>query len=317
MHRKSQPSPMPTKRSEEPSPKPKARPKTPKTSVCTKECLSSTRTDLETVDLNQMTPVCKIQCAMKKDLEVDDRESANSMSPMMLEDSGEKKKNSPERVHLKSVHKINSSKKDTDDANKYGECSKRDNSPRKVPSPAPARNREPVSERKERERTERERTKISMAPDRCEVTRLIKQLCSGDAGGAERLSGAKNAQLQYASGNSPRQPSTPQLLRILEETIQKKVPKPLFQKQPSARGLERHRLLFNISEKTSDSLFQYRTKFVQHMLTSAMYANSAVGKPWEMIGSISEQIIDELLLGCLKEMEVRDLVVQLYKTETR
>ncbi|CAD0201554.1 unnamed protein product [Chrysodeixis includens] len=133
---------------------------------------------------------------------------------------------------------------------------------------------------------------------------------------ADRVTGSKNAQLLYVNGSSPRQPSTPQLLRILEETIQKKVPKRLFQKPRSARGADRYRLSFNIAERTTDMMFQYRTKFVQHMLTSSLYANSAVGKPWEMIGSISEQIIDELLLGCLKEMELRDRVQELYQQET-
>lgn len=74
-------------------------------------------------------------------------------------------------------------------------------------------------------------------------------------------------------------------LQILEETIQKKVPKSMYKsvKSPS-RNPEKYRLMFNIQEPTANNLFQYRTKFVQHMLTSAMYANSAVGKPWEMIG---------------------------------
>ncbi|CAH0691637.1 unnamed protein product [Spodoptera exigua] len=141
--------------------------------------------------------------------------------------------------------------------------------------------------------------------------------CPGlDMLGTERVTGAKNAQLVFVNGNNPRQPSTPQLLRILEETIQKKIPKPQFEAPTSARGLDRYRLVFNISEKTADSLFQYRTKFVQHMLTSAMYANSAVGKPWEMIGSVSEQIINELLLNITKDMQIYDLVQELYNKET-
>lgn len=73
------------------------------------------------------------------------------------------------------------------------------------------------------------------------------------------------------------------VLQILEETIQKKVPKSLLKKS-GTRDVEKYRLNFNIAESVSNNLFQYRTKFVQHMLTSPMYANSAVGKPWEMIG---------------------------------
>ncbi|CAG5038346.1 unnamed protein product [Parnassius apollo] len=153
----------------------------------------------------------------------------------------------------------------------------------------------------------------------CEVTKLLRELCGGDATGRknERVSGAKNAQLHCVNSQSPRQPNTPQLLRILEETIQKKLPRPANPKPLSSRDLEKFRMTFNITEKTVENLFQYRTKFVQHMLSSAMYANSAVEKPWEMVNSVSEQIIDELLLSCAKEMELQQVVQQLYKCETQ
>ncbi|KAG6449187.1 hypothetical protein O3G_MSEX005932 [Manduca sexta] len=105
-------------------------------------------------------------------------------------------------------------------------------------------------------------------------------------------------------------------VKILEETIQKKVPKQLFQNQ-SELNKDKYRLTFNIPETTTQNLFQYRTKFVQHMLTSPMYANSAVGKPWEIIGSISERIIDELLLSVAKEMEIGRVTQELYRAETR
>ncbi|XP_026735145.1 uncharacterized protein LOC113499027 isoform X3 [Trichoplusia ni] len=231
--------------------------------------LNTMKPDPSEPDSNQVTPVCMIQCAMKRELE---------------------------------------------EEGKPGECSRQE-----PPAPGgqgalPARGRDDAGDKGQ---IHRERTKTSsLVPDRCEVTRLLKQLCSGDTSRAERVTGSKNAQLLYINGSSPRQPSTPQLLRILEETIQKKVPKPLFQKPSSARGPDRYRLTFNIAEKTTDMMFQYRTKFVQHMLTSSLYANSVFGKPWEMIGSISEQIIDELLLGCMKEMELRDLIQELYKRET-
>ncbi|XP_049873432.1 uncharacterized protein LOC126371980 [Pectinophora gossypiella] len=154
-------------------------------------------------------------------------------------------------------------------------------------------------------------------PAGCEVTRLLKQLCGGDTGGSrsERTSGAKNAQLVCIS-SSPRQPSTPQLLRILEETIQKKVPKSIYHK-PKPKTADRLRLTFNIPQQTADNLFQYRTKFVQHMLASSLYANSAVGKPWEMIGSVSQHIIDEILLKCAKEMQIQNIVLEMYKRETQ
>ncbi|CAH2096577.1 unnamed protein product [Euphydryas editha] len=134
---------------------------------------------------------------------------------------------------------------------------------------------------------------------------------------SERSLGAKNAQLFCVTGSSPRQPSTPQLLRILEETIQKKTPKALFPKTvKSVKDVEKYRMSFNIPEHVTENFFQYRTKFVQHMLSSNMYANSAIGKPWEKIGSVSERIIDELLLNCVKEMELQRYVKDLYKCET-
>ncbi|XP_061383971.1 uncharacterized protein LOC116770256 isoform X2 [Danaus plexippus] len=177
---------------------------------------------------------------------------------------------------------------------------------------------------KETERTKREEERMTkspehqVAPANLEVTRLLRQLCGGDGAGSrnERVSGTKNAQLLCISGGSPRQHSTPQLLRILEETIQKKAPKTLFPKSLSARDKDRYRMTFNIPDSTLDNMFQYRTKFVQHMLTSPMYANSSVGKPWEKIGRVSEQIIDDLLLSCAKEMELQSFLKDLYKSET-
>ncbi|KAJ0176868.1 hypothetical protein K1T71_008047 [Dendrolimus kikuchii] len=160
----------------------------------------------------------------------------------------------------------------------------------------------------------------NVSPGRCEVTHLLRQLCTTDVpcGRNERVTGAKNAQLLCINGSStPRAPSTPQLLKILEETIKKKAPKPLLQKPIASNDVDRFRMQFNISEKTAENLFQYRTKFVQHMLSSPMYANSAVGKPWEMIGSITEQIIDELLLGCAKELELHQVIEDLYRSETK
>ncbi|XP_026492236.2 uncharacterized protein LOC113397919 [Vanessa tameamea] len=170
-------------------------------------------------------------------------------------------------------------------------------------------------------RCEKDRNKVpDSGPASVEVTKLLRQLCGGDATGCrnERMIGAKNAQLFCVTGSSPRQPSTPQLLRILEETIQKKTPKALFPKTVvPVKDAERLRMSFNIPERVTENLFQYRTKFVQHMLTSTMYANSDIGKPWEKIGSVSEQIIDDLLLNCAKEMELHHYVKSFYENETR
>lgn len=53
-----------------PEMKPKPRPQSPKSPNTLKPTLSSIKSDLETVDCTQMTPVMKIQCAMKKVVDV-------------------------------------------------------------------------------------------------------------------------------------------------------------------------------------------------------------------------------------------------------
>ncbi|XP_052741263.1 uncharacterized protein LOC112047714 isoform X2 [Bicyclus anynana] len=170
-------------------------------------------------------------------------------------------------------------------------------------------------------KSENERNRAADAePTSCEVTRLVRQLCGGDnkfGMKSERATGAKNAQLLCVTRGSAGQPSTPQLLRILEETIQKKTPRHLFPRQPlPAKDAEKLRMTVAVPELVSDALLDYRTNFVQHMLTSALYANSAVGKPWEKIASISEKIIDDLLLKCANQMELQKFVNQMYEDET-
>ncbi|XP_052758224.1 uncharacterized protein LOC113519928 isoform X2 [Galleria mellonella] len=213
-------------------------------------------------------------------------------------------------VDTSPVSKINCSNKDI-----RQECKNIEETVKVNDSPRPSSR---LDDEGRAQNTGRDKNKTPMVtPARCEVTTIVKQLCGGDATGNrnEKITGAKNAQLVCISGESPRQPSTPQLLRILEETIQKKAPKPLYQKPPSIKDAERFRLTFNIPEQTADKLFQYRTQFVQHMLTSPMYANSVVGKPWEVIGRVSEQIIDDLLLGCANEMELKEVIQRLYNQE--
>ncbi|KAI5639107.1 hypothetical protein NE865_08307 [Phthorimaea operculella] len=150
------------------------------------------------------------------------------------------------------------------------------------------------------------------------MTKLLKHICAGDntANKNDRATGSMNAQLVCVNATSPRQPTTPQLLKILEQTIQKKIPEHMY-KMKKTKDPERLRLAFNIPQKIADNLFQYRTKFVQHMLTSSMYANSTIGKPWEVVGSISEQIIDEILMQCAEEMQLKPYIMELYKTETQ
>ncbi|KAL4718402.1 hypothetical protein ACJJTC_014666, partial [Scirpophaga incertulas] len=154
-------------------------------------------------------------------------------------------------------------------------------------------------------------------PARCEVTRIVRELCGGDAVGLknERVTGAKNAQLHCINGSSPRQPSTPQLLKILEESIQKKTPK-LTDKPKRAKDIEQLRLPLSIPEASAERLRRQRALFLQHMLTSPLYANCAISKPWEAAQRVSEQLIDDLLRQCAHEMQLDEVVQQLYNKET-
>ncbi|CAH4028663.1 unnamed protein product [Pieris brassicae] len=109
--------------------------------------------------------------------------------------------------------------------------------------------------------------------------------------------------------------------RILEETIQKKAPRTTIgvaasEAAMATRSLERCRMALCVDDKAAERLFSYRTAFLQHMLASPLYANSAVGKPWEVIGKVSERILDELLVTCAKEMELQPLVKEIYRNET-
>ncbi|XP_063624569.1 uncharacterized protein LOC134796346 [Cydia splendana] len=198
------------------------------------------------------------------------------------------------------------------------QCAKKD----VVKTPSEATPRTPRTDRVAEEKKElKDDKEVSSTSD---VSVLLRQLCAGRSNSKlrsprERAFGSKNAQLLCVNGGSPRSPSlgTPQLLRILEETIQKQAPKPQFSTKAPVKDLDRYRLSFNWSSSATDALFQYRTKFVQHMLSSPMYANSRVGKPWEMIGKISEQIMDEILMSCAKEMQLEDIIEELYKNETQ
>ncbi|XP_022124697.2 uncharacterized protein LOC110999780 [Pieris rapae] len=192
--------------------------------------------------------------------------------------------------------------------------------PRKGENRDTPRNEEMKDTPRKEDRSDRERRSSTVGG--CEVMTLLRQLCGGDSTGTriDRVSGAKNGQLICMSSGSPRQPSTPQLLRILEETIKKKPPRTTGGASSEAalatRSLERCRMALCVDENTAERLFSYRTAFLQHMLASPLYANSAVGKPWEVIGKVSERILDELLVSCATEMELQPLVKEIYRNET-
>ncbi|XP_013144005.1 PREDICTED: uncharacterized protein LOC106107619 isoform X2 [Papilio polytes] len=223
--------------------------------------------------------------------------------------------------------RVEASRKNQKVKKPVAEVIKKTESSRREPSESPkvlrSRAVSPVISTREEPDTSRHEKKYKI-PDAelasAEVSRLLRELCGDTSGNKnERVSGAKNAQLHCVRTSSPRQHTTPQLLRILEETIQKKSPRSMNVRLSTIKDkeAEKYRMSFNISGKTVDNLFQYRTKYVQHMLTSAMYANSAVEKPWEMVNSVSDQIVDELLLKCAKEMELRPIIQRLYQNETK
>ncbi|XP_063825910.1 uncharacterized protein LOC135075396 [Ostrinia nubilalis] len=303
----------------------------------------------------QMNPVSKIQCAKKE----------KDTSPPPHNSPRHEARDATPRYDVRDATprydvRDNTPRYDRDNSPRHEQKDIRDSidSPRFEVHDSPRRESPRPSPRPDGSERDRTNKMLSGAPGgRCEVTRIVRQLCGGDAAGGrnERVTGAKNAQLLCVNGSSPRQPSTPQLLRILEETIQKKVPKTFFPKSSPSKNAERFRLTFNIPERTAERVFQYRTKFVQHMLASPMYANCAVGKPWEMVGrtrngsnipeqyrskfvqhtlaspmyancavgkpwemvgSVSEQLIDELLSGVAHELQLRGAVRALYDAET-
>ncbi|KAG7308902.1 hypothetical protein JYU34_006172 [Plutella xylostella] len=56
--------------------------------------------------------------------------------------------------------------------------------------------------------------------------------------------------------------------------------------------------------------------FLQHMLASPLYANSELGRPWEVIRSVSDEMVDELVRGCVQDMEIRGVVDEMFRSET-
>ncbi|CAG9125675.1 unnamed protein product [Plutella xylostella] len=141
--------------------------------------------------------------------------------------------------------------------------------------------------------------------------------CSGDGPGVKtgRSQGARNAQLVCVRASSPRQEhgGTTELLKILEKTIHRKKPKPA---NPDPPASDRFHLKFHVPEAVTAGLLRHRASFLQHMLASPLYANSVLGRPWEVIGSVSDEMVDELVRGCVQDMEIRGVVDEMFRSET-
>ncbi|XP_048478377.1 uncharacterized protein LOC105389374 isoform X2 [Plutella xylostella] len=142
--------------------------------------------------------------------------------------------------------------------------------------------------------------------------------CSGDGPAVKtgRSQGARNAQLLCVRASSPRQEhgGTTELLKILEKTIHRKKPKSANPDPP--HNTDRFHLKFHVPEAVTAGLLRHRASFLQHMLASPLYANSVLGRPWEVIGSVSDEMVDELVRGCVQDMEIRGVVDEMFRSET-
>ncbi|XP_041979233.1 uncharacterized protein LOC121733134 [Aricia agestis] len=122
--------------------------------------------------------------------------------------------------------------------------------------------------------------------------------------------GKKNVQLICVTDTNPLK-STPRKEEILNKDNVKS-PKEL---QTGTLNVDKYRMTLDVPEQVIDKLMRYRSNYMQYMLTSALYANSSLGKPLEMISSVSEKIVDDLLLNCVNEMELKEFAEELCKSE--
>ncbi|GBP33872.1 hypothetical protein EVAR_20983_1 [Eumeta japonica] len=79
---------------------------------------------------------------------------------------------------------------------------------------------------------------------------------------------------------------------------------------------EKYRMKLEPDENTVSRWTQHRALFLQHMLSSHMYTNSSIHQPWNMVGRISDKIIDDALIKCARELQIQDKVLQMYQAET-
>ncbi|CAH0691635.1 unnamed protein product [Spodoptera exigua] len=130
-----------------------------------KETTSGIKNNLEPQD---MMPVCKIQCAMKKDLKLEEakqsaRESSKKSPKKQRVDQNETKKGIPDSPRLLVPGlKLHGppAKREEEDSAKYGDSSKPDK------AASPAAQREPLSDRKERSKVKTATLWISKAVSR-------------------------------------------------------------------------------------------------------------------------------------------------------
>ncbi|XP_044758978.1 uncharacterized protein LOC123316808 [Coccinella septempunctata] len=63
------------------------------------------------------------------------------------------------------------------------------------------------------------------------------------------------------------------------------------------------------------NIIQYKLMFYKHHKGNYMYKKTSTTKPWELMDKISEDILDYALLGIAKEIEVNELLENIYNAE--
>lgn len=70
-----------------------------------------------------------------------------------------------------------------------------------------------------------------------------------------------------------------------------------------------------VSEKTLSVFLNYREEFQKSVRDDPMYAVSKVNKPWELISWISSKLTEKLIFDLCQELQMNDIIDQLYELE--
>ncbi|KAL3273748.1 hypothetical protein HHI36_015176 [Cryptolaemus montrouzieri] len=75
------------------------------------------------------------------------------------------------------------------------------------------------------------------------------------------------------------------------------------------------RMLKLLPKEYAINVIQYKLMFHKHHKGSYMYRKTHTTKPWELMDKISEEIFDYALLGIAKEIEVNEMLENIYNAE--
>ncbi|KAJ8923298.1 hypothetical protein NQ315_001856 [Exocentrus adspersus] len=62
-------------------------------------------------------------------------------------------------------------------------------------------------------------------------------------------------------------------------------------------------------------VIQYKLDFHRHCKQNPMYGKTSEIQPWMLMAKISDEILDDALLGVAKEIDLNDIVQQVYDSE--